>query len=392
MPSATDLSAVLQQFSCPQELWNESVSSVIVSTSYRRMAAHFLERYRGELSSRSVGLVDLLDEFVNGELPGDSETSSEIGAMGRAAQFGSVDPVRIAAAFALYRRTGNDWSASLQETSRLKLNGWLLPPARRVVLNRGETGTTLSLTSPDGVVISCVADNSVGRLAGCEHLTQTGRQRQIALLPEAAVPSDLLKICQELGHECVSEICPMVASYFDEALQLLAAYVPQYSQWVERVVTEIIVTKCPSNVSQSGSWREAPGTLQVSWSTDPVTVAEALVHEASHQYAYQVYRVSPLDNGSDTQLYFSPAAKRERPIERILFAYHAFANIVLFYEELLTAGMPASDSVIARVKKCRRNVEDLYIPLQNSRALTPAGHALLEPLSFRVRAQAVTPT
>ena len=42
------------------------------------------------------------------------------------------------------------------------------------------------------------------------------------------------------------------------------------------------------------------------------------------------FDAGPVDDGSDTILHYSPLVDRGRPLDRILFAFHACANILGF--------------------------------------------------------------
>jgi len=58
-------------------------------------------------------------------------------------------------------------------------------------------------------------------------------------------------------------------------------------------------------------------------------------HPQSRDDFIALQRLAKLHEGSDTNLYFSPIKQRGRPIELILFAFHAFGNGALFHRKLL---------------------------------------------------------
>jgi HEXXH motif-containing protein len=135
---------------------------------------------------------------------------------------------------------------------------------------------------------------------------------------------------------------------------------------------------------QSGSIAKYFGVIHVSASPSVPAIAELLVHEASHQYFHLLCLLEAFDDGSDANLYYSPAVRTDRPLERIGVAYHAFANILLFYDSCLTSGIDDGGY-------CRRNrealspdVARLEAPLRGSDALTSVGRALSEPLMERL--------
>ncbi len=129
----------------------------------------------------------------------------------------------------------------------------------------------------------------------------------------------------------------------------------------------------------------APGIVLVSWSADPVEVAEMLVHESSHQYFHLLSRLGKVDDGSDEGEYFSPAVQRSRPLSRILIGYHAFANVLLFYRALLRNGFTDDPHCRATETRLCHDVELLELPLRDNPALTQIGRDLTQPLMEQVR-------
>jgi HEXXH motif-containing protein len=119
---------------------------------------------------------------------------------------------------------------------------------------------------------------------------------------------------------------------------------------------------------------------------EPIKVAELLVHESSHQYFHYLEIDTLPTNGRDKNLYPSPYVEKDRPIDRILLSFHAFANIVLFYRACLSAGLTedrhlADESIAYNCPILARFGE----VLEQSPGLTEAGRELFEPLRDRLR-------
>ena len=76
-----------------------------------------------------------------------------------------------------------------------------------------------------------------------------------------------------------------VADVTSEALELIKSVAPAYSRWVQDIVGFLIVLKKDSTGSGSRSLDDQRGLIYVSLHR-PVAMAEALVHEASHQYLF----------------------------------------------------------------------------------------------------------
>lgn len=131
----------------------------------------------------------------------------------------------------------------------------------------------------------------------------------------------------------------------------------------------------------SGDWH---WLVYVSAPHEPAALAELLVHEAAHQYQHLARRVGPLDDGSDRRSYWSPLKGMERPLSRLLAAYHAFGNVALVCRALIEAGVDdrgiAADRLAALVPALRATQAHLW----ENPALTPAGRAPLDPLMERL--------
>ncbi|MCA9666296.1 MAG: hypothetical protein KC503_11935, partial [Myxococcales bacterium] len=84
----------------------------------------------------------------------------------------------------------------------------------------------------------------------------------------------------------------------------------------------------------------------------------------------------PVDDGSDRRLYPSPIKKAERPIDKILLAYHAVANMVLFYRQCAENGH-AVERCHAQAQQLAAWRDALRAPLEGNAALTDVGRAFL---------------
>ncbi|HEX5707813.1 MAG TPA: HEXXH motif-containing putative peptide modification protein, partial [Pyrinomonadaceae bacterium] len=109
-----------------------------------------------------------------------------------------------------------------------------------------------------------------------------------------------------------------------------------------------------------------------------------LVHESSHLYLHLLCRLGPINDGTDKTLYYSPAVRRPRPLERILVAYHAFANMSLLYRLCMEVGIDDEGYCALNQEKTLPQLEQLEAPLLDNPALTPIGRALFEPLYRRL--------
>ena len=150
---------------------------------------------------------------------------------------------------------------------------------------------------------------------------------------------------------------------FAAAAQLLDEYAPEYSRWVRRVVRQVVALPPVPGCTMSSSDARAPGVVRLSLAHDAATIAELLVHEATHAYFHLLEHAGPVEDGSDPTLYYSPFKRAMRPIRAILLAFHAFANVALLYETLLRTGAPVNAPAV------RHALEELTVHLD---AITPA--------------------
>ena len=271
---------------------------------------------------------------------------------------------------------------------RLRLGNLLLPEAEAVEAWRdGKRAEVRLQISGGGELHATQKDGLEWQAEGAESLTEFDVGRQMRLLPLQAAPRDGEAFD---GVVPVEEIDQAMATAFSSGAAILKSRAPDAFAWVGRVLRDVVVC-APEEAFRavSGSGEHAPGMIHVSHSLGRMDIAEILVHECAHQYFYLLERLGPFDDGSDGKLYWSPPIRSERPLSRILMAYHALANVRLLYEACsgmehdpeaqdyatyVTANLPGLDTMI----------EELDAPLDGGAALTDLGRALYEPLAARV--------
>jgi HEXXH motif-containing protein len=107
-----------------------------------------------------------------------------------------------------------------------------------------------------------------------------------------------------------------------------------------------------------------------------------LVHESSHQYFNLLGAVCDFADPAYRELHYSPFTRSLRPLDRLLTAYHAFANVLILREQwAAVCSKGKSRNSVSRLKADLRLVEDVLV---SSNALTPIGRALFEPLYGRL--------
>ncbi|MEX2262165.1 MAG: HEXXH motif-containing putative peptide modification protein [Bryobacteraceae bacterium] len=382
------LNSKYRGFSCAQEGVDEAFLGLVAATYARETTRIFLDRYLPELTRRGNGLVGLLENWLNRDIPFETVWDPAVSNTFRAIQTGSVeDAVNHAAVLALRLSASGvtgEWSLALAKPMRLQWGRWLLPSADRLDVVCARTAASVRAHLGDThheVIFTLTGDG--WQADGAAALPQFGTQHQkITLLPvpELAAKNlgafdDLLPVADEMPPE-VTLVC-------HETIELLTAYSPIYLPWVLRVIRYLIPLNETTGI-QSGSVEDQFGVVCAALGPNSVPLAESFVHEASHQHLNLLCRLGPIDDGTDSNLYYSPVARKERPLNRIVVAYHAFANLLLFYRLLRANGI--SDDAYCAQKEAEliSQVEDLESPLRTSRALTSIGRGLCDPLIERV--------
>jgi HEXXH motif-containing protein len=93
-----------------------------------------------------------------------------------------------------------------------------------------------------------------------------------------------------------------------------------------------------AEVHLSASYREAPGLVYLTLHPDPVTLAEALIHETQHGKLNALsFFDAVLENGH-TEWAPSPVRPDLRPLMGVLLAAHAFVPVAEFHRRLAELG------------------------------------------------------
>jgi HEXXH motif-containing protein len=174
------------------------------------------------------------------------------------------------------------------------------------------------------------------------------------------------------------------AETLDRALSAIGHWSPAYDAWVRRAFPHVVLIDGTTERLRSGTVAHQYGLSYMSLADNPIALSESLVHEASHQHLHIATWLEDVDTGQDRTLYYSPAVQRERPLSRILLAYHAFANVLLMYRSMLAAGFDVDHYARDNNASMSRDVAELDKPLRGNRALTDVGRSLYEPLAERL--------
>lgn len=388
-------------FACPQEGLNDEVLNLIVADHARQVVHLLTEKYADSLSKSAPSAAGLLRRWCAGDTTYETVWTPVFGDAHAALVAEEEDPGRLAASLAL--RLGEcgvpgEWEASFGAPAALHVGRWLLPEATAMRVSGDRDTMLVDLSTPEGQRKVELAHDAHGwttdvPLPSFPPLEHSGLEANVAdariLSPGAA--ARLLHGDAYDFDPSESEVKPQWLSALEDAVGLLEAATPDYLRWVRTVLRTVVPLRARPGTFNSGSERFTPGVICLSDQAYRWPLAEMLVHESTHQYLNIICRLGPLDDGSDERLYFSPFRSKDRPIYFIVVAYHAFANVLLFYREArrngqLPAAMPDSEAFRDREGTLARQLAAIEPVLDNAPSLTPFGSALWEPLRDRVHA------
>lgn len=369
-------------FSCPYQPFNQRFFSLLAAQYSRSLIEVFLDRFEQQLDHTGQGVTEMLSRVHADEPSNDEIFWSPVPAMimESLTNGDTLSAQRAAASLLLHCGThgvSGDWELRFDQPSIFLWGSYLLPESERLVVNhKPEIVRILSELkgSKHESQLSRVAETGAWR---SEDLTQLPLVADdgyaVTLLPDRAAPA------LECDSPTLSQISSATHESIAQALGLLRAFAPRYRDWVARVLRRLIVVAAPEAGIMSGNLHGCYGTFYISDCRDPLVIGEMLVHEASHQYFHSITPLEDVADQTDPTTYYSPFVRRQRTIDRLLLAYHAFANVYLYYRECL-----GSPDLQARASAGLRTVwDDLSVveePLMTSDKLTPAGRALIEPL------------
>ena len=376
-------------FSCPLESFDESLAQTIGNEYARSVLGIFVERF-AHLFSKN-GLDDLFSSLLHADLPLELGWSSDLGNLYKAVKSGDEDQaMKNAVAFALMagaKGFGAEWGLQLSNATKFFWDDWALPDCDklRVISSDADATIKLSLDSEQTQVsfVRRLDEWKCQTPAHAVRLPSFGSGRYpLVLLPRYAALDSGAFPDVAYSASILETFSPALIEILTQALDLLKEHLPQYFGWVVRIIRRVAVVHFERNVLYSGSHEHQYGTIHISDNSRVLSLAEMLIHEASHQYFELLNKLGPTVDPGHTELYYSPVKKCDRPLHKILFAYHAFANVMLFYRGVAECGL--ADSCSAKFQNVLNDeLRQLEQPLLENHAILPIGRALVEPLIER---------
>lgn len=132
----------------------------------------------------------------------------------------------------------------------------------------------------------------------------------------------------------------------------------------------------------SASYAEAIGAAYVSLHPDPMTMAEALIHEFSHNKINALFALDRVLENAHAPLFTSPIRPDPRPLYGIMLAVHAFVPVARLYEVMLEQEHPLSKrpGFERRYSEIVAKNHDGISTLEEHAKTTPVGRAVLDEL------------
>jgi HEXXH motif-containing protein len=139
-----------------------------------------------------------------------------------------------------------------------------------------------------------------------------------------------------------------------EALELVRIGLPSWFAELPVALERIVPVGYEPERHLSASYREVPGLAYLTLHPDPLTLAEALVHETQHGKLNLATWLDPILRNGRTFWTSSPVRPDLRPLMGVLLAVHAFVPVAALHRGLLDADHPLTKA--ARFEERRQQV------------------------------------
>ncbi len=183
-----------------------------------------------------------------------------------------------------------------------------------------------------------------------------------------------------LGGQPVEEWLESLAG----ALDLIGEHLPGIRRELDLYVQQIVPVGFHAHRHLSASYQEAVGTVYLTLHPQRMTMAEALIHEMSHNKLNALLEREPILDNAFSPLFASPVRPDPRPLHGVLLAVHAFLPVARLYEKMIEAKHPLSKapSFARRYADVIEKNGDAARTLLDNGLFTEAG----QPLAREIRA------
>jgi HEXXH motif-containing protein len=272
--------------------------------------------------------------------------------------------IRFLEAGAVNSPRGAEWTRQLASVlyAELALAGAPPPPillapapSRLIVGSAGvcvrfPSGTSTVRLHPDGITIVGASGATIvswadlvsggSPLVEPSHLPLRGRSR-FALADDSPLAQfethpDKAGSGLDLGGKSADEW----TSALRDALDLVRLGLPSIADEIDLLIEQLVPVGYDAERHLSASYAEFVGTIYLSLHPDVLTLAEALIHEHSHNKINMLWTLAPVLDNAFAPLYSSPFRPDPRPLHGVLLGVHAFLPVERLYEELEARNHP----------------------------------------------------
>ena len=132
------------------------------------------------------------------------------------------------------------------------------------------------------------------------------------------------------------------ARALDGAVELIRVALPEWYAELRSSHVRIVPVGFEPEMHLSASYREAPGVVYMTLHPDPLTMAEALIHEVQHGKLNLLTWLDPVLKNAYTAWSESPVRPDLRPVMGVLLAVHAFVPVAALHARLAAIQHPVS--------------------------------------------------
>jgi HEXXH motif-containing protein len=167
-----------------------------------------------------------------------------------------------------------------------------------------------------------------------------------------------------------------------DALALIEQHLPAMAADIGVVLQQIVPTGYDAEKHLSCSYQDDIGTIYLSLHPQVLTMAEAIIHEVSHNKLNALFDLDPIIENGRGELYPSPIRPDPRPIHGVLLAVHAFVPVACMYERMTaTMGDPDARRIADRYAAVVRSNQAGTSVLEAHARPTRIGKGLLDEIS-----------
>ena len=127
-----------------------------------------------------------------------------------------------------------------------------------------------------------------------------------------------------------------------DALGLIQIALPTWYEELACTTQRILPVGYEPEMHLSASYREAPGIVYMTLHPDPLTMAEALIHETQHGKLNLLSWLDPVLHNAYSDWCESPVRPDLRPVMGVLLAVHAFVPVAALHHQLAVIDHPIS--------------------------------------------------